>query len=131
MQIAILYDGTCRLCQRSIATLRRLDWLCVLMPVDFRNEELRKRIAADIPPADLDRSMHIRFLPHLQNKNCKIKTLQGFDAFRALSWYLPALWLIAPLLYLPGIAPLGRILYARTAKNRMRCAGGICLHRHA
>jgi predicted DCC family thiol-disulfide oxidoreductase YuxK len=53
----------------------------------------------------------------------------GFGALRWLAWRLPALWLIAPLLYIPGIPTLGQKLYLWIARNRFRivpCHGGVC-----
>ncbi|MEK7591596.1 MAG: DUF393 domain-containing protein [Patescibacteria group bacterium] len=126
MRIAVLYDGACGLCQRSVTLLQRLDWFHHLLPIDFRNEKMRKEIVPDIPLEALDRSMHIRFLSE-RTEN----TFQGFDAFRALTWYLPALWPIAPLLYFPGVAPVGRMIYARIARHRLRCTDGVCIHTHS
>jgi hypothetical protein len=77
------------------------------------------RIAPDLSLEDLDKSMHI-VLPGGSVE-------RGFDAFRALAWHLPALWALAPLLYLPGVLPLGRAAYARIAERRRRCTHAECL----
>jgi hypothetical protein len=42
----------------------------------------------------------------------------GFYAYRAISWSLPALWLAAPLLYVPGVPAVGRRVYAAVAARR-------------
>jgi hypothetical protein len=53
----------------------------------------------------------------------------GFHAFRWMAWRLPVLWLLLPLLYLPGAPALGQRLYLWVARNRFRlvpCHGGVC-----
>ena len=140
-EIVVLYDASCRLCRRSMFVMLLLDHLHRLKPVNFRDTKLRKEHAPDITLKDLDRSMHIRLPGECIKHKAKSKkgdsfmhfafcfqTLNGFDAFRALAWHLPTLWLIAPFLYVPGIPPLGRIAYARIAASRNRCADGFCEH---
>ena len=92
-KISVFYDGHCGLCLRSMFWLMMMDWLHRFRPVDFRSAQERHLWAPNIPVATLDRAMHVRF-PNG-------KTLKGFSAFRAITWHLPTLWLIAPLLYLP------------------------------
>ncbi len=117
-KIAILYDGRCGLCRRSVFALRTIDNLHRLRPLDFRDSAVHKAVAPDISEAALDRALHIRFPDG--------RTLTGFDAFRALTWHLPVLWLPAPLFYLPGMAPVGRRVYARIAERRKRCSHEGC-----
>lgn len=124
-QIVVLYDAACRLCRRSMFVMLLFDNLHRVTAVNFRDGKLRKEYAPDIAPKDLDRSMHIRFLA---TRNKQPATYHGFDAFRALSWHLPLLWPLAPFLYIPGIAPVGRVVYARIAASRNRCADGYCMH---
>ncbi len=53
----------------------------------------------------------------------------GFGAFRWMAWRLPLLWLVAPLLYLPGVPYLGQRVYLWIAKRRYRlvpCRDGVC-----
>ena len=117
-RIAVLYDGRCGLCRRSAFTLGVIDHLHRLRLLDFRDKAIQKAVAPDITEAALDRSLHIRFPGG--------RTLNGFDAFRALSWHLPVLWPAAPFLYLPGVAPIGRRIYARIAQRRKRCSHEGC-----
>lgn len=120
-RILVLYDGVCRLCRRSLFVLLMLDRLDRLRPVDFHETKLRRQLVPDLKTVDLDRSMHVRFPQGL--------TAHGFDGVRALSWHLPPLWPIVPFLYLPGIAPIGRKIYARIAENRLQCSDGACVHK--
>lgn len=117
-EIAVLYDGRCGLCLRSAFFLELADTLGRLHLVNFRNRIERMDIAPDVTEATLDRAMHIRFPDD--------STLTGFDAFRALTWHLPVLWPAAPFLYLPGVAPVGRRVYAHIAERRKRCSHASC-----
>ncbi|MDO8648797.1 MAG: DUF393 domain-containing protein [Candidatus Peregrinibacteria bacterium] len=116
--VAVLYDGHCGLCTRSIRVLRSLDWLKHLHLVNFHDDVERRNFAPDLSFEELDRSLHARFRTG--------KTRTGFDAFRAIAWHLPLLWPVAPFLYLPGIAPIGRRIYARIAERRKTCTHDNC-----
>jgi predicted DCC family thiol-disulfide oxidoreductase YuxK len=118
----ILYDGQCALCCKSVALLRRLDWLNVLTYVNVRDPD--QLAACDLPvePARLLEEMHLLTPGRRQ-------LLHGFHAFRWMAWRLPLLWLLAPLLYLPGVPSLGQRAYLWVARNRFRlvpCHGGVC-----
>ncbi|MBI3331663.1 DUF393 domain-containing protein [Candidatus Peregrinibacteria bacterium] len=117
-KIAILYDGHCGLCQRSVFTLEMLDHLHRLRPVDFHDSEQKRKIASDIALKDLNRAMHIK-LPDG-------RTYQGFYAARVLAWHLPVFWLLAPFLYLPGVSFIGNNVYKRIARNRRKCTHERC-----
>jgi predicted DCC family thiol-disulfide oxidoreductase YuxK len=119
-KIIVLYDGMCGLCQRSIFMVQMMDVLDRVKPVDFRDSIMKSKHAPNLAEADLDRAMHI--------KTPKGVYFKGFDAFRKLAWHLPSLKLITPLLYIPGVAPVGRMIYAKIAESRNRCAGGVCSH---
>lgn len=117
--IAILYDGHCGLCMRSIFTLKILDNLRRLQPVDFWNKTEKQRVAPDLKIADLDKAMHVR-LPDG-------RTFKGFDGVRQIAWHLPALWPLAPFLYVPGVPAIGRAVYARVATRRKQCNHESCV----
>ncbi|MDA1292776.1 MAG: DCC1-like thiol-disulfide oxidoreductase family protein [bacterium] len=117
-KIVILYDGMCGLCRRSIFMVQLMDVLNRTKPVDFRDGILRSKHAPDITEADLDRAMHI--------KTPKGKYYKGFYAFRKLSWHMPSLRILTPLMYLPGVAPVGCMIYTKIAASRNRCAHGAC-----
>lgn len=122
-QIAVLYDGDCTLCQRSMFWLQVMDWLGRLKPINFRQPAEKALVAADLALTDLDNAMHIRFTAGKKRG----VTFRGFDAFRALTWHLPVLWPAATLFYLPGVPWLGRRVYAWIAKHRPKCRDGACL----
>src|SRR4051812_4119312 len=107
----VFYDGACAFCLASVNLLKKLDWGSCLAYVDMRkNAEALQRVG--MPPDQALEQMHV--LPKGR------VALHGFDAIRWLAWRLPALWAIAPFLYLPGVAPLGRRVYLWIARNRFR-----------
>jgi len=118
----VLYDGQCPLCRKSVAVLRRLDWLGVLNYVDVRDPDKLAACDVIVEPGRLLEEMHLITPGGRQ-------LLHGFKAFRWMAWRLPALWLLAPLLYLPGVPTLGQRAYLWVARNRFRlvpCHGGVC-----
>jgi predicted DCC family thiol-disulfide oxidoreductase YuxK len=105
--VQVFYDGDCGLCQRTARILQRLDVLGQLDWVDFRTAKV------DIDPARLEHEMASR---------SGGRTYFGFSAYRALSWRLPIFWPLLPLLYLPGVRPIGDAVYRRIAARRY----GVC-----
>jgi predicted DCC family thiol-disulfide oxidoreductase YuxK len=117
----VLYDGHCAFCRKSIGLLRRLDWLGRLTYADSRDPAQRPA-GVSLDPGRLLEEMHVVTAPGG-------RVLHGFAALRWLAWRLPPLWPLAPLLYLPGVLPLGQRLYLWVARNRFRlvpCHGGVC-----
>ena len=125
-RIYVLFDGACNLCKRAMFWVTLCDWLKRTEKTDFRNEGERIKVASDIAFADLDKSMHIRFAKTARNPILGSSTLKGFDAFRRLSWHLPPTWIVAPFLYIPGVATIGRMVYAKVAARRHSCDGPSC-----
>jgi predicted DCC family thiol-disulfide oxidoreductase YuxK len=119
---AVLYDGDCAFCCKSVELLKRLDWLQRLEFANFRERDHDLVSAPVLAQAPLADEMHVLTADGGQ-------LYHGFGAFRWLAWRLPALWPIAPLLYIPGIPVLGQRLYLWIARNRFRlvpCHGGVC-----
>ncbi len=92
--IKVIYDGKCGFCQASVDKLKFMDWF--------------KRLTYE-PTFEPLTEMKV-----IDND----KTYGGFDAFRRLCWYLPLLYPALLLVYLPGIAIIGRRCYAIIAKRR-------------
>jgi predicted DCC family thiol-disulfide oxidoreductase YuxK len=119
---SVIYDGECPLCLRSVALLKQLDWLHKLDYVNARDESqaiLRHPLVALAP---LLEEMHL-----VTPDGARVH--HGFGAFRWMAWRLPALWLLAPLLYLPGVPWLGQRIYLWIARNRYHivpCHQGVC-----
>ena len=118
----VLFDGACLLCKRSVAILKKLDWLGTLRYQNAR--DLKNLPASEVvlnPKKMLD-EMHL-LTPDRRH------ALAGFRAFRWIAWRLPLLMPLAPFLYIPGVPWLGNKVYLWIAKNRFRlvpCKDGVC-----
>ncbi len=110
---AFLYDGSCGLCRATASVLRRLDVAGRLEFLDVLADWPRVQAAFPaLVQEDCVRTMHV--------VTAGGRVERGFDAYRAISWSLPLLWPIAPLLYVPGVPSLGRKVYAAVAARRHR-----------
>ena len=108
----VLYDGACPLCRRTVRVLTALDLFERLEFVDFRRvdlPQLNREYGLSLTPVDLERDMYLidrgRIFP-------------GFFAYRRMALALPAFWLLAPWLFLPGVTSLGLRVYGVIARNR-------------
>ncbi len=117
-KMTVLYDGHCGLCRRSVFILTILDNLHRVRFTDYHDAFALEAVAPDLALADLERTMHVRAPNGL--------TWEGFHAFRALTWHLPVLWPLAPILYLPGVPWIGKRVYARIAARRLNCNHEFC-----
>lgn len=121
MKAKVLYDGECPLCRKSVAVLRRLDWFRRLEAVNARDGTQPVLQTPAVAAAPLLEEMHLLTPAGTLHK--------GFRAFRWMAWRLPLFWLIAPLLYIPGIPTLGQRVYLWVARNRFHlvpCHDGVC-----
>lgn len=119
---AVLYDGECPLCQKSVRILRKLDWLGRLRFADARKPDQWPDAEVQVDPGAALKEMH------LVTPDGK-RAYAGFYAFRWAAGRTPALWLLYPLLFLPGVPRLGRRAYAWVARNRFKlvsCHDGQC-----
>ncbi|MSU78152.1 MAG: DUF393 domain-containing protein [Gemmataceae bacterium] len=121
-KIRVLYDGDCAFCRKSIALLTRLDWLSKVEYVNVRDTSQSILSEPLIAKSPLLEQMHV-----LPSDSSRI--LGGYSALRFLAWRLPAIWLIAPFLFLPGMTWLGQKIYMWVARNRFKiipCEHGVC-----
>ena len=118
----VLYDGDCAFCCKSVELLKKLDWLGKLDYVNVRDETHEFLKQPPIAGAPLLEQMHVVPRDGQQLHG-------GYRALRFLAWQLPLTWLIAPLLYVPGMTWLGQKLYMWIARNRFKivpCEHGAC-----
>lgn len=118
----VLFDGDCPLCQRSVAILKRLDWLDKLRFQNARETDKLPESEVHLDPQRLVEEMHL-LTPDRKRAHA------GYNAFRWMAWRLPLTALFAPLAYLPGVPWLGNKIYLWVAKNRMNlvpCKDGEC-----
>lgn len=118
--IAIVYDGDCAFCTRSLRALQRLDRRGVMHLYESRASQL---IAARFPMlagADFDNAMFA--------VTSDGRVFRGYFAFKELLRKLPAAWPLLLVCYLPGASVIGPRIYAWVARNRRRlgCGSAVC-----
>ncbi len=112
--IVMLYDGRCGLCKKSIFIFSLLDCLHRIQFANFHDPDLKQRFASKINLKELNSAMHVRVRDGSYRK--------GFCAFRVLAWNLPALWILVPFLYVPGVSMMGEVTYRFIAQHRSTIA---------
>jgi predicted DCC family thiol-disulfide oxidoreductase YuxK len=118
----VLFDGDCPFCQRSVAMLKKLDWLGRLAFQNCRDESHWPPSERPLVMSRLLEEMHV-VTPDRR------RTYAGYAAFRWIAWRLPLTWSVAPFLYIPGVPWLGNRVYLWVAKRRMNlvpCTDGAC-----
>jgi predicted DCC family thiol-disulfide oxidoreductase YuxK len=113
----LIYDGKCSFCIKNVFVLKLLDWGSRLQILNFQAPTHRKKMSQPIPLKQLRQALQL-----ISNKG---KIYSGFYAIRKLMWSLPALWILAPLLYIPGVPYVGNIIYQKIAEKRY-CLNGQC-----
>lgn len=113
--VAVLYDGRCAFCRKSIFMLQILDHLRRLRCVNFYDAAARKEIAPDLTLDALKKEMYV-VVP--TPGRSRVSMYGGFYGFRRLARHLPALWPLVPLLSVPGVPFIGRHVYAFIAARR-------------
>ncbi len=112
-RVAVVFDGACGLCQRTIAVLRRLDVLGRVEWLDAVHQW--REVAARFPQLDQGAC-----LADMHGVSADGAITRGFDTYRMLAWVLPLGWVLLPMLYLPGVRPIGRRVYGAIAGQRLR-----------
>jgi predicted DCC family thiol-disulfide oxidoreductase YuxK len=118
----VLFDGDCPFCQRSVAILKKLDWLGRLAFQNCRDEVHWPLSERPLVMFRLLEEMHV-VTPDRR------KTYAGYAAFRWIAWRLPLTWPVAPFLFIPGVPWFGNRVYLWVAKRRMNlvpCTDGAC-----
>jgi predicted DCC family thiol-disulfide oxidoreductase YuxK len=106
----VFYDGNCKLCRRTIASLRVFDLLGRVIYVNAVDRQMIQKERLDrLNSISILRDMHVV----VGNKQWA-----GFEAYRALALRIPLLWPVVPLLYLSAVALSGKHLYRHVAESR-------------
>lgn len=109
--IAVLYDGSCGICQKTMAVLREVDVLGRVRIHDARNEWDDARA----PFRGLSQVECLELM-HAVRDDGRVST--GFYAYRELAKVVPLGWLVLPFLYVPGVPFVGQRVYASVADHR-------------
>jgi predicted DCC family thiol-disulfide oxidoreductase YuxK len=118
--IAIVFDGQCAFCLRSLRWLQRFDRHAVMRLYDSHDTG---RIAATFPMlagADFENAMFA--------VTADGRVFRGYFAVEALLRAMPAPWPLLLPFRMPGVSAIGSRLYALVARNRRRlgCATEVC-----
>jgi predicted DCC family thiol-disulfide oxidoreductase YuxK len=108
---AVIYDGGCGLCGRTVSILRALDLSHKVEFLDAVNEW--PGIETRFPGLD-----RIQCFTDMQVFTPQGQRYGGFYGYRALAHVLPIGWLVLPILYLPGIPGIGSRIYRSVAASR-------------
>jgi predicted DCC family thiol-disulfide oxidoreductase YuxK len=118
----VLYDGDCVFCTTSVQQLTRLDGKNRLAFLSIHDPRVQQRYP-DLQFSQLMEQMYLVPADHPE------KRYGGAAAVRYLTRRLPRLWVLAPLLHLPGSLPVWQWLYRQVAIRRYRIAnrqGKLC-----
>ncbi len=119
----VIYDGQCRFCTGQVQRLARWDGPDRLAFLSLHDP----RTASLCPDLSHDQLMQQMYVVTSEGQR-----YGGAAAIRYLSRHLPRLWIVAPLLHIPGTLPLWQRLYMWVAKRRYRishsdtCDSGTC-----
>ncbi|MBI4341647.1 MAG: DUF393 domain-containing protein [Candidatus Omnitrophica bacterium] len=106
----LLYDGNCGFCLESVKRVRVLDVFGWVDPLNFHLQPDLTRLSPALTPQRA-RSEIILIEP-----NGRVSG--GFEAFQRLTRRLPSLWVLAPLVHLPGAGWIGGRVYRWVAEHR-------------
>lgn len=107
----VVFDGDCQFCQAQVRRLYRWDGKRRLAFLSLHDPAIAK-FCPDLTHDELMLQMYV-VRPDGQ-------THGGAAAFRYLSRRLPRLWLLAPLMHIPGSLPLWSWCYHQVARRRYR-----------
>jgi predicted DCC family thiol-disulfide oxidoreductase YuxK len=125
-KFAVLFDGQCPLCIRSVTTVDFLDWRGKFV---FRDVNDWEQIARDYP--GLDRQKSLEEMQVMIPRHGGYEALAGFYAFRKIAQHLPLGMLAWPFLFIPGVPFVGARIYRFIASRRKRMSGGARCSFHA
>ena len=107
MKAILFYDGKCNLCRRSIRFIEKNDPNKKIQFSDIHKTKLKK--------FSISKEACMREI-HLQADG---KMYRGFFAFRKLCCILHKLWILVPIMYIPGISFLGKYIYRQISEHRI------------
>jgi predicted DCC family thiol-disulfide oxidoreductase YuxK len=110
MKSVMLYDGKCVLCRQSKRLIKFLDWCNNIETLDAQAWEIVSNRYPHLNQMELLGEIHV------VKSDGSVKV--GFFAVRYLMRFLPSLWMILPLMYLPLMNWIGPRVYRWVARRR-------------
>lgn len=110
----VIYDGDCRFCLAQVRRIARWDTRDRFAFISLHEPEVNRRWPA-LTYEELMARMYV--IPP------QGAPLGGAAAFRYISRQVPRLWLLMPLMHVPGSLPLWEWCYGLVARWRYRLAG--------
>ena len=110
----IVYDGHCTFCTAQVRRLARWDRRGRLSFLSLHDPE----VAARYPDLSHNALMQDMYLIDTRGRRYR-----GAEAFRYLSRRIKRLWLLAPLMHIPGSLPLWQRVYRMIARRRYKISG--------
>jgi predicted DCC family thiol-disulfide oxidoreductase YuxK len=107
----VIYDGNCQFCRRQVERLAWLDGGNRLAFVSLHDPVVGQRF----PDLTHDQMMQQMYVVDQAGHQ-----YGGAAAIRYLSRRLPRMWVLAPLLHIPGTMPIWRWAYQNIAVRRYR-----------
>jgi predicted DCC family thiol-disulfide oxidoreductase YuxK len=106
---ALLYDHECSLCTFQMKMLTWMDWRHALRLIPLSDPEVA-RIAPRLSAAELQEAIHC--------VTPQGRVYRGARALRFVGMRLPALWLPALVMWLPGVIWVAEWIYQWISRNR-------------
>ena len=106
----VVYDGNCKLCRGTAASLNSIDEFGRLTYVNGMDEEQLKTYSL----THLDRQRLAEDI-HVVSKG---KVFTGFYGYREMAWRIPVFWLLIPLMYLQPFPQIAQKIYRKVADSR-------------
>jgi predicted DCC family thiol-disulfide oxidoreductase YuxK len=105
----VIFDGDCGICTQTIRLLQTLDWGHRLK---FHSNNDPKTFET-FPDISLERSRQ-EILVH----DLRTGWYGGYEACVWIGCRIPALWILIPITFIPGVDYMGHRIYKWVARNR-------------
>lgn len=107
----LIYDGNCGFCLRCLKILKKMDLFSVLEYKDYQGYTTsHTALPGELTESDVSKQIYLVTIDG--------KTFGGFFAFKRISWQMPMMWPVIPILFFPGMRLLGPMIYRWVARNR-------------
>ena len=112
--LVFAFDGGCGVCRQTAAALSTATLPGGVTYTSAQDLAGRGGLPSGLELAELLADIHVL---------APTATYRGFAAYRRVSWRVPFLWPVLPLLYLPPVTSVATRIYRRVADHRLCHAG--------